>query len=239
MSEQSLDVTSTAAHRVSASRSIALPGARILISEVLGTFCLVLFGTGAIVVNESLGGQLGGTGISAVFGLIVCAMIFSFGESSGAHMNPAVSIAFAVAGRFAWSWVVPYVLAQCIGAVFASLFIHMCFPLNVDLGATEPHLGSQIAFATEALCSFVLMTVILNVAHGSKERGILAAVAIGAIIFVEALVAGPISGASMNPARSLGPALISTSFSTLWIYILAPTIGCALASVLWRWQKQG
>jgi len=202
----------------------------IYIAEAIGTFALVFAGCGAIVVNDLFGAQLGHTGVSMVFGLIVMAMIYSIGNISGAHINPAVTLGFFFAGRIQKNVLLPYITSQIIGAILASGLLKMLFSTHESLGATLPSGGIITAFVMEIILSFLLMFVILNVSTGHMEKGIMAGVAIGGTVALEALMGGPVSGASMNPARSLGPALVSGNLSTLWIYITAPIIGTLLAS---------
>ncbi len=199
-------------------------------AELFGTFALVFAGTGAIVINEVTGGTVTHVGIALTFGLIVLAMIYAVGDVSGCHLNPAVTLGFYAARRFDRRRVAPYIAAQCLGAIFASLALRLMFPTNQTLGATLPAGDAAQSFVLEFLLTLILMFVILSVSTGSKEKGILAGVAVGAVIALEALFAGPISGASMNPARSLAPALVSLRFDSLWIYLAAPILG-ACASV--------
>ncbi|MGH7826255.1 MAG: MIP/aquaporin family protein, partial [Candidatus Binatia bacterium] len=168
-------------------------------------------------------------GISLTFGLVVLAMIYTFGEVSGAHLNPAVTIGFWMAGRVSARLVLPYALSQCGGAVVASIFLGLLFPQHPTLGATIPAGSAGQSFSFEVSLTAVLMLVILSVSIGGKEKGPIAGVAVGAVIALEALFAGPISGASMNPARSLGPALVANRIESLWIYLTAPIIGAILA----------
>ena len=200
------------------------------IAEAIGTFALVFAGCGAIVVNDLLGAQLGHTGISLVFGLIVMAMIYSIGNISGAHINPAVTLGFFFAGRIRKEEVLPYIASQLTGAILAAGLLKILFTNHETLGSTLPAGGIVNAFVFEIVLSFFLMFVILNVSTGHMEKGIMAGVAIGGTVALEALMGGPVSGASMNPARSLGPALLSGNLSTLWIYLTAPIIGTWLAS---------
>jgi aquaporin Z len=201
------------------------------ISEIIATFALVFCGTGAMVINDFTGGTVTHVGVAITFGLIVMGMIYAFGDISGAHMNPAVTIAFAYAKKFPWKDVPLYVLAQLIGAFIASGLLLYLFPDSQTLGATLPQLSAIKVFIFEIILSFFLMVVIINVSTGSKEIGVIAGIAIGSVVLLEAMFAGPITGASMNPARSIAPALVSGNLADLWIYIFAPIIGCLLAVV--------
>lgn len=198
-------------------------------AEFVGTFALVFAGTGAIVINSASGGLVTHVGIALTFGLVVLAMIYTFGDVSGAHLNPAVTIGFAVAKRFPWRQTPGYMLAQCGGAFAASGLLRLLFPRDEKLGSTLPAGIAMQSFVLEIILSFVLMLVILSVSTGGKEKGITAGIAVGAVIGLEAMFAGPISGASMNPARSLGPAVVSGNPQHLWIYIAAPVMGVLLA----------
>lgn len=202
---------------------------RKLAAEFLGTFALVFAGTGAIVINQVSGGAIGHAGIAMTFGLVVLAMIYTFGDVSGAHLNPAVTVAFAVARRFPWREVGGYVTAQLAGAFAASGVLRVLFPENQNLGATLPAGSNAQSFILEVVLTFLLMLVILSVSIGAKEKGITAGIAVGAVIALEAMFAGPICGASMNPARSLAPALVSGHASVVWIYLVAPVLGALLA----------
>lgn len=199
------------------------------LAEFIGTFGLVFAGTGAIIVNDVSLGAVTHVGIALVFGLIVMAMIYMVGDVSGAHINPAVSIAFTISGRLRVSHLAGYIIAQCLGAIAASLFLYSLFPGHGSFGTTTPSGSVVQSFALEAVLTFFLMLVILAVATGSKEKGILAGIAIGGMVGLEAMFAGPISGASMNPARSLGPAVVAVDYGVLWIYLVAPTLGAAAA----------
>lgn len=205
--------------------------ARRLLAEILGTFGLVFAGCGAIVVNQASGGVIGHLGICTVFGLVVMAMVYAFGDVSGAHINPAVTIAFWISKRFPGKEVLPYVVAQIVGAVLASaVTLYLFQDDSTSLGATLVSGDVMKTFVFELVITFVLMLTIIMVATGSKEVGTLAGIAIGAIVAVLALLAGPITGASMNPARSLGPALVSGNLADIWVYIAAPILG-AIAAV--------
>jgi aquaporin Z len=201
---------------------------RKLAAELLGTFALVFAGTGAIVINDVSNGTVSHVGIALTFGLIVLAMIYAVGDVSGAHLNPAVTLGFCAARRFAGRQVVPYILSQCVGAVLASLVLRLMFPVHATLGATLPAGAPVQSFVLETILTFILMFVILSVSSGPKEKGIMAGIAVGAVIALEALFAGPISGASMNPARSLAPALVAWRLESLWVYLTAPVLGAVL-----------
>jgi len=207
---------------------------RSYITETLGTFILIFCGTGAIVINQQTGGSIGHMGITITFGLLVMTLIYAFGNISGAHFNPAVSIAFTVARKFPANKLVPYIFSQLLGAVMASFFLKLLFPQNEMLGGTLPS-GTEIqSFILEIFLAFFLILVILNVAHGSSEQGLFAGIAIGSPVLLEAMFAGPISGASMNPVRSISPALVSGHFEHLWIYIVAPIVGAIAAVPVWK-----
>ena len=208
------------------------------LSELLGTFAIVFFGTGAVVVNEQTGGTITHLGVALTFGLIVMAMIYTLGNVSGAHMNPAVTIAFTIARRFPPKLVLPYICSQLAGALLGSLLLHLLFPTNRQLGATLPSGTAMQSFILESVLTFFLMLVILNVATGSKEQGMFAGLAIGGTVLLMALFAGPISGASMNPARSIAPAVVSRNFSSLWIYVIAPVISAAAAVPVWQYLNK-
>jgi aquaporin NIP len=199
------------------------------VSEFLGTFALVLAGTGAVIANDVSGGIIGHVGIALTFGLIVMTMIYAVGDVSGAHLNPAVSLGFWVARRLPLREVGLYALSQSAGALAASLSWKLVYPEHPTLGTTVPSVTAVRAFALEAVLSFLLMFVIIHVAVGAKERGLMAGVAVGGIVALEAMFAGPITGASMNPARSLAPALVSGNLGQVWIYLTAPFLGAAVA----------
>lgn len=199
------------------------------IAEFVGTFCLVFAGTGAIVINEISGGAISHGGIALTFGLVVLAMIYTVGDISGAHLNPAVTLGFAAARRFPFRQVFPYVLSQSMGAIAASALLRLLFPLHTTLGATRPAGSAMQSLVLETVLTAILMLVILSVSTGAKEKGITAGIAVGAVIAFEAMFAGPICGASMNPVRSLAPALLSMHLEHLWIYFAGPIVGALLA----------
>lgn len=208
---------------------------RNYVAELIGTFALVFCGTGAIVIDHASGGAVTHVGIAITFGLIVMSMIYSLGNISGAHLNPAVSIAFTVAGRFPLRQLAPYIAGQLAGALLASLTLKLLFPADQFLGATLPAGSDMQSFVLEFLLTFFLMLVIVNVASGSKEQGMFAGLAIGSVVALEAMFAGPICGASMNPARSFAPAIVSGHMEHLWLYIVAPVAGSVLAIPVWKY----
>lgn len=213
-----------------------MPATNKLIAEAFGTFCLIFAGCGAMAINEVTGGAIGHAGVALTWGLIVTAMIYAVGDVSGAHINPAVTLGFWLARQFPGASVLPYILTQCIGALAAAGVLRLLFPGSETLGASLPHDPAMVwqSFALEVLLTLILMFVILCVAIGSKERGLMAGIAIGATVGLEAMFAGPICGASMNPARSLGPAVVSGHIGTLWVYLVATPLGALLAIPLWR-----
>jgi len=204
------------------------------ISELIGTFALVFCGPGAIIMNDVSGGTVTHVGVAITFGLIVMAMIYAIGEISGAHINPAVTIAFWASGRFDKKEVLPYITAQMVGAILASAILYALFPLHETQGATLPADTAMQSFILEVILTFLLMFVIIKVSTGSKEIGTMAGIAIGGVVCLEAMFAGPITGASMNPARSIAPAIFSGNFEHLWLYILAPILGALLAILACR-----
>lgn len=201
-----------------------------LFAEAFGAFALVFAGTGAIVINDVSGGAITHVGIALVFGLVVMAMIYAVGDVSGAHLNPAVTLGFWAARRFPGRSVLPYLLSQLAGAFGASGLLRLLF-VHPTLGATLPAGSAGQSLALELVLTLILMFVILSVSTGSKEKGVMAGAAIGAVVAFEALFAGPISGASMNPARSLAPAIVSGRTDQLWVYLIGPIAG-AVAAVL-------
>jgi aquaporin Z len=198
-------------------------------AEMIATFALVFAGTGAIVINETTGGAVSHVGIALTFGLIVLAMIYTVGDISGSHLNPAVTIGFWAARRLPGRDVVPYIASQLAGALLASGLLRSLFPENRLLGATLPAGSETQSLVFEIVLTFFLMLTILNVSTGAKEKGITTGVAVGAVIALEAMFAGPICGASMNPARSLAPAVLSGHFEHVWIYLVAPPAGACAA----------
>jgi aquaporin Z len=198
------------------------------LSEFIGTFSMIFCGCGAMVINDFTGGIITHPGVAITWGLIVMSMIYAFGDISGAHFNPAVTLGFAVANKFKWTEVPKYMIAQLFGALTASYILLFLFPQS-DLGATIPIIEPLKVFIIELLLSFFLMLVIINVSTGSKEIGPVAGIAIGSVVLLEAMFAGPLTKASMNPIRSLAPALASGNFTDLWVYLTAPFAGMLLA----------
>lgn len=207
------------------------PLGRRLAAELIGTFILVFAGTGAIVINHESGGAITHVGVALTFGLVVFALIQMLGDISGAHMNPAVTMGLVAAGRFTVREAAPYALAQCLGGFLASVILRILFPADANLGATLPAGSILQSFVLEFILTAILMLAILRTTTGAPDKVALAGVAIGSIIGLEAMFAGPACGASMNPARSLAPAVVSGQTSALWVYVFAPVLG-ALTGVL-------
>jgi MIP family channel proteins len=207
---------------------------RRLVAEFLGTYILLFAGTGAVII-DSVTGAFGHIGVALVFGMVVTAIVYSFGHISGAHVNPAVTISFAVMGEFQWRDVVPYILSQLSGAIFASLSLFLLFGNISSLGATIPREGYffQTIFL-EFILSFILMLVIALSAVHSKAIKSFAGISIGFTVGLEAMFGGPISGASMNPARSIAPAIVSGDINELWIYITAPILGAVTSVFIYK-----
>jgi aquaporin NIP len=211
---------------------------RRLGAEFLGTFCLLFAGTGAVVVSQEYPGTIAPAGVAAAFGLVVAAIIFTIGHLSGAHINPAVTVGFALGRHFPWREVPAYIVVQCAGAIAGSATLLAVFGSGPDLGVTRPNdVDDLAAFGIELGLTAFLLVVVMAVATDTRAAGALAAVAVGATIAVEALVFGPVTGASMNPARSLGPALVSGELSALWIYLTAPVVGAAAGVGIYEWLR--
>jgi aquaporin NIP len=206
-----------------------MQAAKKFAAESIGTFALVFAGTGAIIINDLSNGVVTHVGVALTFGLVVLAMIYTVGEISGAHLNPAVTLGFYCAGRFPANQLLPYIGSQVAGAFAASAVLRFLFAGHQTLGATLPAGPPMQSFVLEVILTLLLMFVILNVSTGAKEKGITAGIAVGSVIGLEAMFAGPICGASMNPARSLAPAVVSGQLQHLWIYLVAPTLGACLA----------
>ncbi len=207
-------------------------------AEGLGAFFLVLVGCGAIMTN-ALTGALGGVGIALAFGFVILVLIYGLGHICGAHYNPAITLAFALTGHFPWRRVPSYMLAQTIGATAAAFTLRALLGTVANVGATIPSIGLWQAFAVEALATFILGLVIIGVATDKRAAPGAAGLAIGLTVGLDALVFGPLTGASMNPARSIGPALASGEFTSLWLYIAAPLIGAAAAMLVYEQLRSG
>jgi MIP family channel proteins len=203
-------------------------------AEMIGTFALVFAGCGAIMINAAMGGTVSHVGIGLTFGLVIMVMIYATGHICGAHFNPAVTLAFAAVGRFPWKQVPAYVAGQVAAAILASFALQAVIGDVANLGTTAPAGSAMQSMVLEAILTFFLMFVITAVATDSRAVGAMAGWAIGGTVGLEAIFAGPISGASMNPARSFGPALVSMETSDLWVYILGPTVGALLGAFAYR-----
>lgn len=208
-----------------------------LAAEFIGTFLLVLVATGVIMADELAGGQVSLLGIGLSTGMAVAAIIFSLGHISGAHINPAVTIGFAIGGHFPWRAVPGYVVAQLAGGILASAVLLVLLGSLANQGANLPGVGVSQSLGFEVMLTFLLMLVIVAVATDTKAQGNLAAIAIGSTVALEIIFAGPLSGASMNPARSLSPALIGWTWTSQWIYVVGPIVGAAIAALFYGWIR--
>lgn len=202
------------------------------LAEFIGTFALVFFGCGAIANG------LPPTAVALAFGLVIAIMIYAFGHISGAHFNPAVSVGFAIGGHLPWPRVASYAAVQITGAVTGALLLRASLGPHADLGVTQPAGSDAQAFVWEVVLTFFLMLVITAVATDTRAVGQAAALAIGGTVGLGALVGGPVSGASMNPARSLGPAIVSVDLTGIWIYLLAPILGSIAAAFVYRMLRE-
>ena len=210
------------------------------IAEAIGTFAIVFAGCGAIVVNQAKDGAIGHLGIAISFGLVVMVMIYALGHISGAHFNPAVTLAFSSSRNFPKKEILPYIISQCIGAIIGSLALKYSLTSMItettNLGVTAgPSPG--VIFIWEFILSFFLMLVIISVATDCRAVGANAGIAIGGTVALDALFGGPICGASMNPARSLGPALVAGDWQDFWLYVLAPILGTVSAALLYTFIR--
>jgi aquaporin NIP len=212
--------------------------ARRAFAEAIGTFFLVFAGCGAVVTDVTQEGALGTLGIAAVFGLVLVALIAALGHISGAHFNPAVSVSFFLTRHLPGRDLASYVLAQCAGATAAALVLRAAWPaVPAHLGATVPSVGVGAALLYEGLMSLLLMLVIISVATDTRALGAPAAIAIGAAVALDAAFGGPLTGASMNPARSLGPAVVSGTWTDFWVYVVGPLLGAPLGALAYQYMR--
>ncbi len=208
---------------------------RRLLAEAIGTFALVFAGCGAIVVDARTG-ALGHVGVALTFGLVIMVMIYALGHISGAHFNPAVTFAFALTRHFPWTRALGYWTAQIAGALLGAALV-LTLGRHAHDGATLPSGSQGQAFVWELVLTFFLMLVIMAVATDSRAVGEAAAIAVGGTVGLDAMFGGPVTGASMNPARSIGPALVSGDFHALWVYVVAPPLGAALAGLVYQFLR--
>ena len=215
-----------------------MPGSllRSLVAELIGTFTLVFAGAGALMVDAKTH-QLGHVGVAITFGLVIMAMIYAVGHVSGAHFNGAVTFAFALTRHFPWSRAAAYWAAQLTGAILAAALLRASLGNIAHVGATLPSGSQGQSFLWEVVMSAFLMFVILAVATDTRAVGEAAAIAIGGTILLDAMLGGPISGASMNPMRSMGPALVSGDLHALWLYILAPIAGTSIGGLAYQFVR--
>jgi len=209
---------------------------RSLTAELIGTFALVFAGAGAVMVDEKTG-ALGHVGVAISFGLVIMVMIYALGHISGAHFNPAVTLGFALGRHFPWARLAAYWLAQVAGALLAAAMLRGSLGNVAHVGATLPSGSQGQSFLWEIVLSFFLMFVVMAVATDTRAVGEAAAIAIGGAVGLDAMFGGPISGASMNPARSLGPALVSGDLDALWIYLTAPFLGAVLGAFAYQFVR--
>ena len=212
------------------------PLARVLVAEAIGTFALVFAGAGAVMVDSKTN-ELGHVGVAITFGLVIMAMIYAVGHISGAHFNGAVTLAFALTRHFPWPRAAGYWAAQLTGAVAAAALLRASLGNIAHVGATLPSGSERQSFLWELVLTAILMFVIMAVATDTRAVGEAAAIAIGGTIGLDAMFGGPISGASMNPMRSMGPAFVSGDLYALWLYIVAPVIGASLGALLYQFVR--
>src|SRR3954449_10695036 len=209
---------------------------RALVAEAIGTFALVFAGCGAIMVDAKTG-ALGHLGVAFSFGLVIMVMIYAVGHISGAHFNPAVTLAFALTRHFPWTRALAYWGAQLVGALLAAALLRASLGDLAHVGATLPSGSQGQAFLWELVLTFFLMLVIMAVATDSRAVGEAAAIAIGGTVGLDAMFGGPITGASMNPARSLGPAIAAADYTSIWVYLLAPLLGAAASAAVYAFLR--
>ena len=209
---------------------------RALAAELIGTFALVFAGAGAIMVDDKTH-ALGHVGVAIAFGLVIMVMIYAVGHVSGAHFNPAVSFAFALTRHFSWTRMLGYWAAQLSGALLAAAILRGSLGNRAHVGATLPAGSQAQAFLWEVVLTFFLMFVIMSVATDTRAVGEAAAIAIGGTVGLDAMFGGPVTGASMNPARSLGPALVSGDVHALWVYLAAPLVGAAIGGIAYQFVR--
>ena len=215
---------------------MSIENLRALVAEAIGTFALVFAGCGAIMVDHKTG-QLGHVGVAITFGLVIAFGIYAVGHISGAHFNPSVTFAFALSRHFPWSRALTYWGAQLSGAITAAAVLRGSLGNIANLGATLPSGSQGQSFLWELIMTFFLMFVIMAVATDTRAVGQAAAIAVGGTVLLDAMFGGPISGASMNPARSAGPALVSGNLHALWLYIVAPICGASLATLAYEFVR--
>ncbi|GAC1513498.1 MAG: aquaporin [Chloroflexota bacterium] len=216
----------------------ALNYSRALFAELFGTFALTFVAAGGAVIASVSGGEVSHAAAVVSPALLVMGMIYSIGDISGAHLNPAVTLAFVLRRAFPWRNLPAYCIAQIVGATLAALLLRVLFGMAGDVGATSPHHGTGTAVVMELLLTWILITVILSTAQGHQLVGHNAGIAVAATIALDGLFAAPISGASMNPARSLGPALVSGRMSEVWVYVVGPVAGALIATGM-TWLLRG
>ena len=215
---------------------MSIENLRALVAEAIGTFALVFAGCGAIMVDAQTH-ALGHVGVAITFGLVIMFGIYAVGHISGAHFNPSVTFAFALSRHFPWSRAVGYWGAQLVGAIAAAAVLRASLGNIADVGATRPSGSQAQSFLWELVLTFFLMFVIMAVATDTRAVGEAAAIAVGGTVGLDAMFGGPISGASMNPARSIGPALVSGNLHALWLYVVAPICGASLAALAYQFVR--
>lgn len=207
------------------------------LAEAIGTFTIIFCGCGAMISQDNTG-VISHPGVAVTWGLSVMVMIYAFGSISGGHFNPAVTLAFTIGKKHPKNQLLQYISAQLIGGILAAMLLKFLFASHQNLGGTFPKIPTLNAFILEAVLTFFLMVVIYMVSEGKKEVQNFAGIAIGAVILLESMFAGPLTNASMNPARSIAPALVSGNLDQLWIYCTAPFTGAIIAVFTCKYLKQ-